>query len=68
MLHARLRSFSLFQLYVKLFKFGLSAAKLRDGLVIVHLLDLVVLELLLVKLLRSLVCMPTSMVLLHLSN
>ena len=68
MLHTGLRGLGLFQLYVKLFEFGLSAAKLRDCLVIVHLLDLVVLELLLVKLLRSLIYRPTSMLLLHLSN
>ena len=53
MLHAGLCGFGLFQLDVELFKFGFCATKLRDCLVVVHLLDLVVLELLLVKLLLS---------------
>ena len=68
MLHAGLCGFGLFQLYVELFKFGFCATKLRDCLVVVHLLDLVVLELLLVKLLRILVYRPTSVLLMHLGD
>ena len=68
MLHAGLCGFGLFQLDVELFKFGFCATKLRDCLVVVHLLDLVVLELLLVKLLLSLVYRPTSVLLMHLGN
>ena len=68
MLHAGLRSFSLFQFDVKLFKLGFRAAKLRDRLIIVHLLDLVVLELLLVELLLIYVLRSTVMLYLQLSD
>ena len=50
--HLGLGSLSLLQLYVQLFELRLSAAELGYSLVVVHFFDLVVLELLLVKLLR----------------
>ena len=50
MFHARLGSLRLFKLDVELLELGLGAAKLRHDLVVVHLLDLVILELLLVQL------------------
>ena len=53
MLHASLRCLRLFQLDVQLFKLCLCASKLAHCLIIVHLLDLIVLELLLVKLLGA---------------
>ena len=49
--HFGLRSFRFLQFDVERFEFSFSAAELRHGLLIVHLLDLVVLELLLVQLL-----------------
>lgn len=51
MLHARLSSLSLLEFDVELLELGLSTAELRHSLAVVHLLDLVVLELLVIKLL-----------------
>ena len=53
MLHLCLSCLGLLELYVKLLEFRLSTPKLRHCLIVVHLLDLVVLELLLVKFLST---------------
>lgn len=53
MLHLRLGSLCLLQLDVQLLQFRLRAAELRHSLIVVHLLDLVVLELLLVQFLST---------------